>query len=56
MWFQVRTVARMTAMTYDIQSLLFVGGFGFLPCRHGLVIDNLLQVCHSHLPDRVAVS
>ena len=42
-------------MTYDIQSLLLGGGFGFLTGQHGLVIDNLLQVCPSLPPDRVVV-
>jgi hypothetical protein len=46
----------MTATTHDIQSLLLGGGFGFLTGQHGLVIDNLLRVRHSFLPDRVAVS
>jgi hypothetical protein len=46
----------MTALTYEIQSLLLGGGFGFLTGQHGLVIDNLLQVRHSLLPDRVSVS
>ena len=35
-----------------IQSLLLGGGFGFLTGQHGLVIDNLLQVCPSLLPER----
>ena len=46
----------MTTMAHDTQSLLLGGGFGFLTGQHGLVIDNLLQVRHSLLPDRVAIS
>ena len=38
-----------------IQSLLLGGGFGFLTGQHGLVIDNLVQVRHSFLPECVAV-
>jgi hypothetical protein len=34
-----------------IQSLLLGGGFGFLTGQHGLVIDNLLQVCPSLLAE-----
>ena len=50
--FRVRLIAdKMTATTHDIQSLLLGGGIGFLTGQHGLVIDNLLQVCHSLLPD-----
>ena len=41
-------------MTHDIQSLLLGGGYGFLTGEHGLAIDNLLQVRHSLLPDRVS--
>ncbi len=45
----------MTIMTYDIKSLLLGGGFGFLTGQHGAVIDNLLQVRCSLLPDGVVV-
>jgi hypothetical protein len=38
-----------------IHSLLLGGGFGFLTGQHGLVIDNLVQVRHSFLPERVPV-
>jgi hypothetical protein len=37
----------MTHIIHDIQSLLLGGGFGYLTGQHGLVIDNLLQVCPS---------
>ena len=55
--FRVRPVADGDDW-YDscTQSLLLGGGFGFLTGQHGLVIDNLLQVRHTLLPDRVAVS
>ena len=46
----------MTTMTHDIQSLLLGGGIGYLTGEHGLVIDNLLQVCHFLLPGHISVS
>ena len=46
----------MPAMTHEIQSLLLGGGYGFLTGQHGLVIDNLLQVSPSLLPDHIVVA
>jgi hypothetical protein len=46
----------MTVWTHNVQSLLLGGGFGFLTGQHGLVIDNLLQVRPSLLPERIVVA